>query len=135
MPKRQLKRIAHSIIPHAVVGHLSPTTCRQTNVRPVQIREKRAVATRLPAENIEVAAGGDGALRHPDIAARCPYLRRNRPSRCVTFVETKDAANFFVNLQFAKVRRLFGPLHIPGDATNEILFMNAIPRGSPDLDK
>ena len=63
MAKWQLKRAGHRIIPHPVVRHLGPAACRQTNVRPVEVRQKRTVSAGVPAKNVQITA--DRAWRQP----------------------------------------------------------------------
>ena len=53
--------------------------------------------------------------------------RRQHPGSTLAFVETEDSANFRVDIQFAKVRRLFRPLHGPAYAADKLGFMGAIP--------
>ena len=53
----------------------------------------------------------------------------------MAFVEAEDGANFRVDIQFAKVGRLFRPLHGPAYAADKIGFMGTIPCSDPDLDK
>src|SRR5947207_2211455 len=110
MTKRQLKLAAYRIIAHAVICHLAPAACRQTNVRPMQVRQKRAVPPRLPAKNVQNA--GDGtwlrALRRRRECVRVARAFRARglrsrhgchhrcesPGGSVAFVETEDTTNF-----------------------------------------
>ena len=47
----------------------------------------------------------------------------------------EDTANFRVDLQFTKVGRLFGPLHIPTYGADKIGFVDAIPCRCSDLCK
>src|SRR5262249_8233270 len=61
--------------------------------------------------------------------------RRERPGRCLTLVKTEHAPNFWVDLQLLKIGRLFGPLHAPTDAADQIALVSAIPRRSSDFDK
>src|SRR5512133_3922906 len=114
MPKGQLKRAGNSVIPHAVVRYLGPATCRQTNIRPVQIRQKRAVSPRLPTKKVQQA--GDGTwLRAFRRRRECVWVARSfrgrrlrsrhgchhrceSPSRSLALVETEDTANFWVDL-------------------------------------
>ena len=109
----------------------------------MQVRQKRAVSTGVPAKNVQQA--GDGIWRAADSpASRTFWLaafsevrgrrQRSRPA-ALAFVETEDTANFGVDIQFAKVGRLFRPLHSPVYAADKIGFMGAIPCSNPDLDK
>src|SRR5260370_37636089 len=148
MAKGTDKRTGHWKIAPAIVCHLGPATGRQTNIGPMQIGQKRAVSARSPAKNVQQA--GDGVFPRP-VYGRLEIVRfasseifrersisgsggrRDRPSRCLAFIETEDTANFWIDFQFAKVRRLFGPLHTPAYAADEIAFVNAVPCRSSNL--
>ena len=83
------------------------------------------------------AAAGSLAFRK---FSRAGNFRRSRggvsiQAAALAFVETEDTANFRVDIQFAKVGRLFRPLHGPAYAADKIGFMGAIPCSNPDLDK
>src|SRR5438477_9036336 len=58
-----------------------------------------------------------------------------RPGSSMSLVETKLAAHFFVNLQFAKIGRGLWPLHAPASSGDKIALMRAIPKMSAELDR
>src|SRR4029077_5059611 len=127
MAKRQLKQIVYGITAHSVVGCLSPTTSGQTNIRPMQVRQKRAVFARIPSKQVKETRNS--------IRLRGVHRRRSGPSCSLTLIEPEHGANFFVDFQFTKVGRLLGPLHIPPNAPDEITFVNPIPYGASHFHK
>src|SRR5947199_4622734 len=140
MAKWQFKRTVRQITAHSIIRHLPPAACGQTNVRPVQVRQQRTVFAWVPSKNVERTVDRvwprrvdrRGCSHGPMGRFRC---WRDRPDRCLTFIETEDAANFFVDFQFAEVGRPFGPSHTPTYAADKIGFMNAIPARRSDLYK
>ena len=50
-------------------------------------------------------------------------------------IETKLAAHFFVNLQFAKVVSGRWPLHVPTGGRDKIAFVRAVPKMGAELDR
>src|SRR6266446_586343 len=52
MAKWQSKRSGYWIIAHSGVRHLVPADRGQTNIRPVQVGQERAVSAGVPAEKI-----------------------------------------------------------------------------------
>src|SRR5262245_51657534 len=64
MAKWQFNRTAHRISAHPMISHLLPAACGQTNIRPMQVRQKRAVFAWVPAEDEQRTADriGCGAV-------------------------------------------------------------------------
>ena len=50
-------------------------------------------------------------------------------------IETKLAAHFFVNLQFAKIGRGLWPLHFPNSRRNKIALVRTIPKMGAEFDR
>ena len=144
MAKRQLKRTAHGIIPHAVVRHLGPATGRQTNIRPVQICQKRAVSARLPAKNVQQA--GDGVFPRPiHLCAGTLSASQRAFSELAGDVSVQAAASPSSNRRTPRISGSILSLRKFGDCSghctlqacraDKIAFVNAIPCRGPDLDK
>ena len=50
-------------------------------------------------------------------------------------IETKLAAHFFVNLQFAKIEGGRRPLHVPTGGRDKIALVRAVPKMGAELDR
>src|SRR5438045_666660 len=127
MPKRQLKHSHHRIIAHPIIRHLGPAACRQTNIRPVQVRQKRAVFTWVPPKNVQ--------RTRDNIGLGSVYWRADCPPCRVALIESEHRADFVIDFEFTKVGRLFRPLDIPMYAADEIAFVKAIPCGRSNFDE
>src|SRR5437879_13867889 len=100
MTKWKSKRCDCGILPNPIVGHLFPTDCWQTNIRPVQIGEQRAVSDRFPAEKISKT----GSPRvHGATTCLYPVDRLTSPRRAHPFIEASCATNFLIELYKVKI--------------------------------
>src|SRR5215472_19325269 len=126
MAKRQCDRIAYGITLYSVIGHLLPAACRQTHIRSMQVRQKRAVFARIPPKHIQ-RTGDRTRLGNVFRRADCPGSR-------IAVIESEHSPDFVVDFQFAKVRRLFWPLYIPPYAADEIALVKAVPACGSNLD-
>src|SRR5262249_11698145 len=120
----------YQITAHTIICYLSPAACWQTNIRPVQVREKRTVFAGVPAKDEQRTGNCSGLTNR----FRVPR-RTDGPRRCLTVIEAKDGPNFLINFQFTKVRRLLRPPNAPAYAADEIAFVNAIPGCRSNLDE
>src|SRR5438874_7196402 len=127
MPKRQLEHSRHPIIAHPIIRHLGPAACRQTNIRPVQVRQKRAVFTWVPPKNVQRTTD--------NIGLGSVYWRADCPPCRVAVIESEHGADFVIDFEFTKVGRLFRPLDIPMYAADEIAFVKAVPCGRSYFDE
>src|SRR4030095_1354573 len=119
MPKRQFNRTAYGITAYSMIRHLSPAACRQTNIRPVQVRQKRAVFAWVPPKNVQ--------RTRDNIGLGSVYWRADCPPCRVALIESEHRADFVIDFEFTKVGRLFRPLDIPMYPADEIAFVNAVP--------
>src|SRR5438874_938553 len=119
MPKRQLKHSHHRIIAHPIIRHLGPAACRQTNIRPVQVRQKRAVFAWIPSKSVQ--------RTRDNIGLGSVYWRADCPPCRVALIESEHSADFVVDFELVKLRSLFRPFHTPAYAADEIAFVKAIP--------
>src|SRR3954465_13307312 len=95
----------------------------------MQVSQKRTISARIPAKTIQQTGnriGRDAARRRPVGAERRPYVS-HCPGCCLALIETEHTANFWVDLELAKIRRPFGPSHRPAYSGDEIALVNAIP--------
>src|SRR5947199_327362 len=53
----------------------------------------------------------------------------------MSLIETKLAAHFFVNLQFAKIEGGRRPLHVPTGGRDKIALVRAVPKMGAELDR
>src|SRR5438067_6826454 len=103
MAKGQFYRIAYGITAYSMIPHLLPAACGETYIGPMQVRQKRAVFARVPPKNVQ---------RTWDSLGLGSVFRRAVRPRCrVALVESKHGADFVIDFQFTKVRRLFWPLY------------------------
>ena len=93
----------------------------------MQVRQKRAVFARVPPKNVQRTRDG--------IGLGSVYWRTDCPRCRVALIESKHGADFVIDCEFTKVRRLFWPLYVPTYAADEIPFVKAVPCGRPNLDK
>src|SRR5215471_12820784 len=96
----------------------------------MQVRQERAVFARLPSKNVERTED-----RIPLVSRLGIHRRIDCPSRSLALIEPEHGANLWVDLQLLNVGLLFGPLHTPPDAADEIAFMKAIPCRGSDFDE
>src|SRR5215510_3937055 len=110
-----------------MIRHLGPAACRQTNIRSMQVRQKRAVLAWVPSKNIQ---------RTGDTIGLGSVYRRTKCPRCrIALIESEHRADFVIDFELVKVRSLFRPFHIPAYATDEIAFVKAIPCCRSNLDE
>src|SRR5262245_57552324 len=93
----------------------------------MQVRQKRAVFAWVPAEYVQRTADGTGL--------GSVYRRAVRPRCRVAFIESEHGADFVVDFEFTKIRRLFWPIHCPACAADEIAFVIAIPASRSKLNE
>src|SRR6266480_6461745 len=105
MAKRNFKRTVYRITAHPIIRHLFPAACGQTYIGPMQVRQKRAVFAWVPPKNVQRTRDSVG-LGGVYWRADCPRCR-------VALIESKYRADFVIDFQFTKVRRLFWPLDVP----------------------
>src|SRR6476660_7087626 len=108
-----------------MIRHLGPAACRQTNIRPVQVRQKRAVFAWIPSKNVQKT--------RDNLWLGSVYGRADCPHCPVALIESKHGADFVIDFKFTKVGSLFRPLDIPMYAADEIAFMTAIPCGGSNF--
>ena len=53
----------------------------------------------------------------------------------MSLIETKLAAHFLVNFQFAKIGRRLRPLHVPPSGGDKIALVRAVPKMGAELDR
>src|SRR5262245_1807007 len=108
-----------------MIRHLHPAACGQTYIRPVQVRQKRAVLAWVPPENIQ---------RTGDIIGLGSVYERTECPRCrIAIIESEHRTDFVIDFELVKLRSLFRPFHIPAYAADEIAFMTAIPYGGSNF--
>src|SRR6266850_3993030 len=127
MAKRQFNRIAYGITAYSMIRHLLPAACGQTYIGPMQVRQKRAVFARVPPKNVQ--------RTRDSLGLGGVYWRTGCPRCRIALIESKYRADFVIDFQFTKVRRLFWPLYVPTYTADEIAFVKAIPCGRSNLDK
>src|SRR6266436_8142842 len=127
MAKRQFHRIAYGITAYSMIRHLLPAACGKTYIGPMQVRQKRAVFAWIPPKNVQ--------RRRDGIRLGSVCWRAVRPRCRVALIESKYGADFVIDFQFTKVRRLFWPLDVPTYTTDEIAFVEAIPAGGANLNE